>query len=95
MNNISEHEFLFAVTQNAGLPVTEGQLDDLVDMMDDDGNGEVDLALVSAFHSLKNSLFFLSLYFDTRPMSSALQLILHRERLDVNTFMLKKYSLSA
>ena len=64
-------------------------------MMDDDGNGEVDLALVSAFHSLKNSLFFLSLYFDTRPMSSALQLILHRERLDVNTFMLKKYSLSA
>ena len=33
--------------------MTEGQLDDLVDMMDDDGNGEVDLASVSAFHSLK------------------------------------------
>ena len=55
--------------------MTEGQLDDLVDMMDDDGNGEVDLASVSVFHSLKNSLFFLSLYFDTRPVSSALQLI--------------------
>ena len=42
----------FVCLQSAGLPVTEGQLDDLVDMMDDDGNGEVDLALVLTYHNI-------------------------------------------
>ena len=57
-----QYEFLFSITQNAGLPVTEGQLDDLVDMMDDDGNGEVDLSSVATFQFFKKNQWF----FDTR-----------------------------